>query len=181
MVCILLGSGFEEIEVIAPCDILRRGGVDVRLVGVESTEVTGGHGITLHSDMLLRDLDPNDIDMLVVPGGLGGVVAIEKSPASMELVRRAYEKGAEIAAICAGPRVLGALGILLNHAAVCYPGMEDEMNCPDMRSGEKVVRDKRVTTGCGPGAAVDFGLKLLEVIKGKEAARNVAAGMVYNV
>jgi len=180
MVCILLGSGFEEIEVIAPCDILRRGGVDVKLAGINSLEVAGAHGITVKADVLMADVDEKDIEMIVVPGGLGGVEAIEASEEALALVRRVYERGGEVAAICAGPRVLGGLGILKGKSAVCYPGMEDQMNCEDMHPEEHAVRFGNVTTGRGPGSAMQFGYKLLEVMKGKETAADISSKMHFN-
>ena len=90
MVYILLGTGFEEIEALAPCDILRRGGVQVALVGVNGPEITGGHGITVRADLTVEQLDRAQLEMIVLPGGLGGVQAMGASPAAMEAVAWAY-------------------------------------------------------------------------------------------
>lgn len=180
MVYILLGQGFEEIEALAPCDILRRGGVEVALVGVEGKSVSGGHGIAVTADCTVAEIDFDVAEMIVVPGGLGGVTCIENTSAAMSAVKKIYDRGREVAAICAGPRVLAALGMLDGREAVCYPGMEPEMAGGKMLSGVSTARDGRVTTGRGPGSAIDFGLRLLAVLRGQNAAEQVRAAMHYD-
>jgi len=180
MVYILLGQGFEEIEALAVCDVLRRGGVETMLAGLMPGTVTGGHGIRVTPDCTVRDINPEKTEMLVVPGGLGGVVSIENDPAALDAVRAAWEQGKEIAAICAGPRVLAGLGILNGRKAVCYPGMEAEMTGGIMQPDGATARDGRLTTGRGPGAAIDFGLHLLTVLRGEAAAETVRAAMCYD-
>lgn len=179
MVYILLGTGFEEMEAIAPCDILRRGGVAVKLAGVTGRKVRGGHGIEVMTDCIIEDIDLHDAEMLVIPGGLGGVESIEASSMAMQLVKEAYEREIEIAAICAGPRVLARLGILEGKKATCYPGMEGEMAGGKMTQKTSTVCDGKLTTGRGPGACIDFGLKLLEILKDPKTASNVKEGMFY--
>lgn len=178
MVYILLGTGFEEIEALAPCDILRRGGVQVALVGVNGPEITGGHGITVRADLTVEQLDRAQLEMIVLPGGLGGVQAIGASPAAMEAVSWAYEHDKWVAAICAAPTLLPRLGISQGKRCVCYPGMEDQVEGAEMVKAN-AVRDGRLLTGRGPGAALDFGLLLLEALRGSEVAAQVKAGMVY--
>lgn len=178
MVYILLGTGFEEIEALAPCDILRRGGVQVALVGVDGPEITGGHGITVRADLTVEQLDRAQLEMIVLPGGLGGVQAMGASPAAMEAVSWAYEHDKWVAAICAAPTLLPRLGISQGKRCVCYPGMEDQVEGAEMVKAN-AVRDGRLLTGRGPGAALDFGFLLLEALRGSEAAAQVKAGMVY--
>lgn len=179
MVCILLGTGFEEMEVICPCDILRRGGVDVKLVGLETLDVVGAHGISLRADMLINELSIMDVEMVIIPGGLGGVEQIEDSGMAMELIHMVFECGGEIAAICAGPRVLGKLGILRGRTATCFPGMENEVDC-DKFTDETVVRCGTVTTSRAPGTAMQFGFALLEIVKGQEIAEMIADAMCFH-
>ncbi len=179
MVYIILGDGFEEMEAIAPYDILRRGGVDVNFAGVCDMVVCGAHGIQVAADCLAEDIDLGDAEMIVVPGGLGGVESIEGSADTMVLIKEAYDSGIYVAAICAGPRVLAKLGILDGKTAVCYPGMEEECVGGNMTQRTSTVCDGKVITGRGPGACIDFGLKLLEILKGAEIANNVKEGMFY--
>lgn len=178
MVYILLGTGFEEIEALAPCDILRRGGVQVALVGVNGPEITGGHGITVRADLTVEQLDRAQLEMIVLPGGLGGVQAMGASPAAMEAVAWAYAHDKWVAAICAAPTLLPRLGISQGKRCVCYPGMEDQMEGAEMVKAN-AVRDGRLLTGRGPGAALDFGFMLLEALRGSDVAAQVRAGMVY--
>lgn len=178
MVYILLGTGFEEIEALAPCDILRRGGVQVALVGVNGPEITGSHGITVRADLTVEQLDRAQLEMIVLPGGLGGVQAMGASPAAMEAVSWAYEHDKWVAAICAAPTLLPRLGISQGKRCVCYPGMEDQVEGAEMVKAN-AVRDGRLLTGRGPGAALDFGFMLLEALRGSEVAAQVKAGMVY--
>ena len=178
MVYILLGTGFEEIEALAPCDILRRGGVQVALVGVNGPEITGGHGITVRADLTVEQLDRAQLEMIVLPGGLGGAQALGASPPAMEAVSWAYEHDKWVAAICAAPTLLPRLGISQGKRCVCYPGMEDQVEGAEMVKAN-AVRDGRLLTGRGPGAALDFGFLLLEALRGSEAAAQVKAGMVY--
>ena len=179
MVYIILGTGFEEIEALAPCDLLRRGGVDVKLAGIGSQEISGGRGIKVKTDCLLEDIDLSEADMIVIPGGLRGVETIESTPAALELVRSAYDMGKFVAAICAGPRVLAKIGILDGKNAVCYPGMEAEMTGGIMTNESPVVCDGNVITSRSAGTAIDFGLTLLSLLKGSETADRVCHGIYY--
>lgn len=183
MVYILLGTGFEEMEALCTCDILRRGCVEVKLAGVTGKTVTGSNGISVEADCLLSDIKlDGSTAMIVIPGGLGGVESIEASPEALDLLKRANDKGVELAAICAGPRILGSLGILDGHEATCYPGMESEVKGGIMTQRSTVIRSEpNITTGRGPGASMDFGLALLELMGGKTAAREVAREMHYDV
>lgn len=180
MVYVLLGEGFEESEAIVPVDLLRRSGVEVKLAGVNGLQVVSSHGIAVECDCLLRDVDEEDLEMVILPGGLGGVEAIQASEAALGLVQRAWDRGAYVAAICAAPTILARLGILDRREAVCYPGMEDQMLSAVVRRGQAVVADGRVITGEAAGSAFDFGLKLVETLKGAQAARKVCTGVHYH-
>lgn len=174
MVYILLADGFEEAEAIVPADLLRRAGVQVALVGVTGRTVTGAHGIAVSADCLLEQVDLEQMELLMVPGGLGGVENVGASAEAMELIIKAARGSSVLAAICAAPSLLGKLGLLEGRKAVCYPGIEDTMGGALPQRGCSAVEDGDIITGEGPGAAFDFGLKLVEKLKGKEAARQVA-------
>lgn len=174
MVYILLADGFEEAEAIVPADLLRRAGAEVALTGVTGPVVTGAHGIAVTCDRKLEQVKMEDLELLMLPGGLGGVENIGASPAAMELIRSAAEAGRYVAAICAAPSLLGKLGLLEGRRAVCYPGMEETMGAVNAQRGHSVVADGHFITGEGPGAAFDFGLKLVETLKGDAAAKQVS-------
>ena len=180
MVYILLGNGFEEIEAIAPGDILRRGGVPLQYLGVGGGEVSGAHGIRICAD---AELDGNMTvckeDVFVIPGGMGGVESLEASEAASGVLLRASEAGAQLAAICAGPRVLAKLGLLAGRRITCYPGCESMMKGALPDTGNSVFLDG-VLTGRAPGSAIDFGLALLELLRGKEAAESVRSDLRYD-
>ena len=178
MIYIVLGQGFEEIEAVAPCDILRRGGQQVQYAGIGGLEITGGNGITLKADCVVEDMDLHQLDMIVLPGGMGGVHSILKSQHTLDVVRWAWHHDKYVAAICAAPTVLSKLGITDHKKAVVYPGMEDEMK-PAIMQDANAVRDGMVLTGRAPGAAYDFGYLLLETMTDAETAEKVRNGMVY--
>lgn len=179
MVCILLGNGFEEAEAIVPADLLRRGGAEVALTALEGAEATSSHGVTVKADMTLADVDPDDVELVFLPGGLGGVQAILDCPAALDLVRAVYDKGKYVTAICAAPTILGGLGLLEGRKAVCYPGMEDGLTGAVVCKGQGVVEDGKLITGEAAGSAFAFGLKLLELLKGPAAAARVKDAVHY--
>ena len=181
MVYILLGTGFEEAEALVTADVLRRAGLPVSLAGIGGESVTGSHGITVRADLAAEDVALSEGDVVVLPGGMGGVASMEGSKAAMALVREAAEKY-RVAAICAAPTLLARAGLLKKGArCVCYPGMEGELSAAGAvpRMDRSTVVDGDLITGRGPGSAFDFGLTLVEVLAGADAARAVAAGLVY--
>ena len=179
MVSILLGKGFEEAEALVPADLLRRAGVEVALVGLEDRQVTGSHGVTVMADLLLEELDESRIELLMLPGGLGGVESIRVNRSALGLIQRCWERGCWLAAICAAPTILAQLGILDRRKAVCFPGMEEQMGSAAVQRGAGVVVDGHLITGQAAGASFDFGLKLVEVLKGSAAAVQVRNGVHY--
>lgn len=178
MVYMLLGTGFEETEAIAPLDLLRRAGISALTVGVNSKFINGGHGISIMADITLPEMDLTEMDMIVLPGGLGGVASVRASKEAMEALRFAWENGKYVAAICAGPTVLADLGITDGLKATCYPGCESGMGKAVMVDSQAVVRDGKLITGTSAGCAVKFGLALVEALKGKETTDRIAEQIV---
>ena len=178
MVYMLLGTGFEETEAIAPLDLLRRAGIDVMTVGINGKIVKGSHGIGIEADIELNKMDLTNLEMIILPGGLGGVASIRASEEAMNAVKFAAENGKFTAAICAGPTVLADLGITDNKEATCYPACEDGMGCARMIADAAVIRDGLVITGTSAGCAIPFGLKLIEALKGTETAERIAHQIV---
>jgi len=178
MVYVLLGTGFEEVEAIAPIDLLRRAGIPVCTVGVTGKTVTGSHGIPVVADIEIGQMDLTDLEMIVLPGGLGGVASARASEPALEALRFAWENDRYVAAICAGPTVLADLGITDGKAATCYPGCETGMGNARMQPGQAVVREGKLITGTSAGCAIPFALALIEALKGKETAKTVADQIV---
>lgn len=178
MVCILLAPGFEEMEALVPADLLRRAGVETALVSLEGEFVPGGHGIAVRVDMELAGLDPDGLDMLVLPGGGVGVANLGADPRVEGLVKDCAAKGVKLAAICAAPSLLDKWGVLKGRQAVCYPTWRDRVPTCDFREGEQLAEDGSVITGQAAGASFAFGLKLVEVLTDERTARRVREEIV---
>jgi len=177
MVYMLLGTGFEETEAIAPLDLLRRAGVSIATVGINGKVVYGSHGIGVEADIELHEMDLTNLEMIILPGGLGGVASIKASEAAMEAVKFAYQNDKYTAAICAGPTILASLGITDGKKATCYPGCEEQMGNANMVTAAAVT-DGKVITGTSAGCAVPFGLALITALKGQEMADTIAKQIV---
>ena len=177
MTYVFLADGFEEIEALAPIDILRRASKSVTVVGVTGKTVTGAHGIKIVADVTIDEASREDIDMIVLPGGLPGADNLQNSPEVCEYIALANDKDAYIAAICAAPKILGALGLLKGKEAICYPGFENELKGAVI-SDKKVVCDGNIITAAGMGVAVDFALKLVELLASSEASEKIRKGII---
>ena len=180
MVYIILGEGFEEIEAITPCDILRRGGVAVSFAAFGAkTSVKGAHGISVLADVLVSDILPASNDTFVVPGGMGGVNSIKSDMLTRKVIETAAKHGASLAAICAGPSVLAQLGLIDGKHITCYPGTEELMGGAICEASMSTLSDGTLITGRAPGSAIDFGLKLLSHLKGEAVANRIRTELVY--
>jgi 4-methyl-5(b-hydroxyethyl)-thiazole monophosphate biosynthesis len=178
MVYVLLGSGFEEMEAIAPVDLLRRAGIPTTTVGVDGKLITGGHGITVEADIEIGEMDLTDLEMIVLPGGLGGVATARSCPAALDALRFAWENDKFVAAICAGPTVLADLGITSGRKTTCYPGCEVKMADADVSEAAPCVRDGKLITGASAGCAIPFGLMLIDALRSEADAKKIAAQIV---
>ncbi len=178
MVYVLLGTGFEEVEAIAPIDLMRRAGIEVLTVGVTGKTVFGGHGIGVEADITIEEMDLTNMDMVMLPGGLGGVASARASEKALNALEFAWENGKIVAAICAGPTVLADLHITDGKHATCYPGCEHGMGSAIMAENAAVIRDGNLITGTSAGCAIPFALALIEALKGKDAADQVAQQIV---
>ena len=175
-VLVPLANGFEETEAVTIVDILRRGGVTVTVASLDGAAVTGNHGITLVPDTDLDTALVRDFDLVALPGGQPGADNLESDPRIRELLQRMAASDRFVAAICAAPKVLKSAGLLDDREATSFPGFIDEDPAPGMRySTETVVQDGKVITSRGPGTAMDFALKLVELLVGKEKRDDVEA------
>ncbi len=178
MVYVLLGTGFEEMEALAPIDLLRRADIPVMSVGISGKTVYGSHKVGFQADIELEEMDLSAMEMLVLPGGLGGVASIRGSKQAMAAIDYAYKRDKFLAAICAGPTIFGSLGLLDGRQAVCYPGCEGEMGKAIVVMDKPCIRDGKFITGTSAGCATAFALALIEALKGEEAARRIAQQIV---
>ena len=178
MVYMLLGTGFEETEAIAPLDLLRRAGVQVLTVGVNGKTVYGGHGIGIEADVLLSEMDLTNLEMVILPGGLGGVASVRASQAAMDALRFAWENDKFVAAICAGPTVLADLGVTNGKKATCYPGCESGMGTANVAANAAIMRCDKVITGTSAGCAIAFALELIAALKDPAVAQQIQQQIV---
>lgn len=170
-----LAEGFEEIETMAIVDILRRAGIEVDIVGISSNIVKGSRGVKIISDKKLEEIDPDRYDGIVLPGGNPGYINLGKSSKILEILKRMNAQGRLIGAICASPIVLAKAGVLKNKKATVYPGLEKEIPQP---RNEDVVVDGNVITSKGPGTAMKFALKIVELLLGKEKSEVLRRGLL---
>ena len=175
----LIADGTEEVECLTVVDILRRAGMDVTLVSVMAgREVVTSHGIRITADRQIDEVNADEPELLFLPGGGLGTQNLKDSPAVTDLVRRHAAAGKLTAAICAAPSVLGVLGLLKGKRATCYPGFEEQLEGA-VCVHDGVVADGSMITARGMGKSVDLGLKLVEIIQGREAADKMAGVIQY--
>jgi protein deglycase len=173
----ILAEGFEEIEATIPIDLLRRAGAEVTIAAlVEGIHVTGRMGITMHADTTLATVAARTFDCLFLPGG-PGVKNLRADLRVRDLVVQQHQAGRWIAAICAAPTVLHDAGLLAGRRYTAHFSVASEL--PNILADERVVLDGRLLTSRGAGTALDFGLKLVELLfssdKAAEIGRSVCA------
>ena len=178
MVYMLLGTGFEETEAIAPLDLLRRAGVEVQTVGITGKTVYGSHNIGVVADIEIGQMDLTNLEMIILPGGLGGVASARACQPALDALSFAWDNDKFVAAICAGPTVLADLGITDGKQTTCYPGCEEGMGNANMVADTAAVRDGKLITGTSAGCAIPFGLELIAALKGKDEAARIAKQIV---
>lgn len=178
MVYILLADGFEEMEAFSPYDILKRASVNVKLVSsTDEWEVKGAHEISVNAEMKFCDISADEIDMLVLPGGMPGCRNLDNLSYIDDLLKKVYNDGGYIAAICAAPSILGKRGYLKGRNAVSFPSFQKYLEGANIIKNERVVVDGKIITAVGAGAAVEFGLKLVELLTDKKTSDEIRASM----
>ena len=203
MIVMFLAPGFEEVEALAPLDLLRRAGLEVVTVAVREAKtnklidklgrigvsasnlwddprtVTGAHGITVTADITEATLPGRlaraSLEAVILPGGMPGTTNLDASPVVEKTLELAAAKDAYLCAICAAPLVLGKRGYLTGKRATCYPGFEAYLTGAEV--GGKVIRDGRIVTAAGMGVAQEFGLELVSALVSPEKARDIRAAI----
>ena len=179
MVALLLADGFEEIEALTPVDVLRRAGIDVVTYSINGDLcVCGTHNIMVDADDIVENINYDNIEAVVLPGGMPGADNLENNIDVQELLEYASKNSKLMCAICAAPKVLGKFGYLQGKKATCFPGFEDCLEGAEY-TGDRVTADGNVITSKGMGTAMDFSLAILERLKGKKAANMIAVSVIY--
>ena len=176
MYYIFLANGFEVTEAMAPLDVMRRAGLDVKTVGVTGAEVQSSNGVTVKADMELKALSYDDLEGVILPGGMPGTRNLKACREVTDCVRTCFDNGKLVAAICAAPSVLGSLGILNGKRATCFPGFEPELSGA-VCTGEHVVADGNVITAKGAGCSLSFGHAIVSAAVSKATADKVLSDM----
>lgn len=177
MVYIFLANGFEDIEALAPIDILRRAGVELTTVGVGSSEILSSHKVRFGTDTTVDKIKLDEkLDMVILPGGKLGTVNLENDDYVQAAVDYCVKNDRYVAAICAAPSILGHKGLLKGREATCYPGFEGELEGAVI-SDKYVVQDGKFITARGAGVCIEFGLKLTEVLTSAEKAQSIKEGI----
>ena len=179
MIYMFFANGFEEIEALATVDILRRCEFDVKMVNIDPTDISiGAHDIPVLTDSTFTDEEFNDIDAIILPGGLPGAQFLMECDPLCDLIKTAHAEGKLIAAICAAPMVLGHCQILKNKRVTCYPGVESQLK-DAVYTGKKVEVDGNIVTGCGPAAAPEFAFEIARQLGKAAVAEQVKAAMQF--
>lgn len=175
---LFLADGFEEIEALTVVDVMRRAEMPLVTLSVnEKSVVTGAHGIPVVADALAQDITFDEVEWLILPGGMPGMTNLAASRPLCNLIKSHVEKGGLTAAICASPSILGVLGLLNGRRATCYPGFEHNLEGAIV-TGERCSVDENITTANGPASATAFALSIVAQSCGEERAKEVADGML---
>ncbi len=178
-VLVILADGFEEMEALAPIDLLRRAGASVTIAGLGKTEITSSRKVKILCDTQLSDTCPDGWDAVVLPGGMPGASNLAASEDVNARIMNTYNAGKLVCAICASPAVvLAPLGILDGKKAVCYPGMEQGIENVRFCS-DKVLRTDNIITARGAGCAQEFALEIVCALYSREKADDLAFKIVY--
>lgn len=177
---VFLAEGFEEIEGLTVVDILRRAGIDVVTISVMGQkEVCGSHKITVLADALFEEVNFEEYEGIVLPGGMPGTTNLGGHSGVNRIIKSFAEQGKLVAAICAAPGVLGQAGILEGKKAACYPGFEDKLAGAEVTFAE-VAEDGNVITSRGMGTAIPFGLRLTAYFTTEQKAKELAEAIIYS-
>jgi len=176
-VLVPLADGFEEIESTTIMDVLRRAGVDVVIAGIKPGPLKGAHGVQLIPDVTLQEVKDQGFDMIVLPGGQPGVDNLRKNQDVIDILKKMHQKKKIIGAICAAPLVLRDAGLISGVNLTSYPGIESDLKEGHYQQ-DRIVMDGHIITSRGPGTALEFSLKLVEILCGKEKAEALAGALL---
>jgi len=171
---IILSDGVEECEALMTYDLLYRSGIDTLLVGLNK-EITSSHNVSIKTHAQIEDIDPDEFDCLILPGGMPGTVHLEESEKVQQFIDSFVEKEKYIAAICAAPSILIHKGLLRNEHFICFPGFENGL----LPADQKAVQDGKFITGKGLGAVIEFSRLIISNLISEEKAQEVLDKIQY--
>ncbi len=177
--CIPLANGFEEIEAICIIDICRRGDIDVITAGVDAINVIGAHDIEIVCDCLIGQIDVQNLDMIVLPGGWGGTEVLASNQKVQTLLKQMKENEKHIGAICAAPYALNSAGVLSDNFT-CYPSIEQKIRTQGYHPNQATVTDGKVMTSQGVGTAICFALEIVKTLKGEQVYQTLKSQVLAN-
>lgn len=173
MIYCFLAEGFEELEAIAPIDLIKRAGIEVKTVGVDGDTVTGSHNIIFKTDLTDGDIVLSDkLSGIILPGGMPGTINLENNENVQKAIDYCCKNGKLICAICAAPSILGHKNLLEGKVAIAYPGFEKDLYGAEI-SDKHVAVSGNIITAKGAGVAVDFGLEIVAYLKGRELSDKI--------
>ena len=178
-VLVPIAKGFEEIEAVSIIDVLRRAEIEVFVASLDGKSlVKGANGITIETDLEVKSVNADEIDMIVLPGGWDGTYALADDENVQKILKEMDAKGKNIAAICAAPFALNAAGVLKQNFT-CYPSVEEQIR-QEGYQGDKamIVEDENVMTSRGPGTSLCFALEIVKKLKGEETYQALKAGLL---
>ena len=176
MFYVFLADGFEETEALATLDVMRRAKLDVLTVGVTGELVTSSHKVTVKADIMPDKIDLDNIEGVVLPGGMPGTLNLEKADCVINTVKYCYDNDKIVAAICAAPSILGHLGMLKGRKATCFPGFETELEGADYTAAHTET-DGKIITAKGAGCSIEFGHAIVTAVLSKKTADSVIEAM----
>ena len=167
-----LANGFEEIEAISIIDILRRGGLNVIVAGVDDKTAMGAHNIPIVTDCLIDEVDINELDMIVLPGGWGGTQILAENPSVQSMLKQMQQDDKHIGAICAAPYALDAAGVLSDNYT-CYPSIENKIRLEGYNNDQHTIIDGKIMTSQGVGTAICFALEIIKTLQGNDKYQQI--------
>lgn len=181
-IALFIENGNEDIEFIAPLDILRRGGVEVDLISANNNKtVTTSHNVTVTVDKLLNEINIDNYDGIIIPGGMPGSDYLRDNDTVIKYLQKFYKEGKLVAALCAAPIVLNKAGITKESNITCYPSIEEKIKYKTYNKDKAVVIDRNVITAQGPTLAILFGYAILEYLEGKEVSQKISNDMLLPI
>lgn len=180
MIYVFLADGFEEVEAIGPVDVLRRAGLDVKLVGIGEKLVRSSKGISIMADITEEEAAFDGIEAVILPGGLPGTTNLEKNETVNKFIDYCLDNNKYLCAICAAPSVFGHRGILKNVEATSFPSFQSEL-AGAVLSEKSVVRDGQFVTARGAGVSLEFGAEIASLFVGREKADSILKSMQFNL
>ena len=179
-VLIPLADGVEEIEAVILIDVFRRAQFEVTVAGLRPGEITASRGVRLVPDLSWEELGDRTFDLMMIPGGMDGTLRLMRDVRVLAQIRNMVEAGQWVGAICAGPLVLQAAGVLNDGRVTCNPAVADQLTVTS-RLPDRVVIDGRLMTSQGPGTTMEFALAAIRELAGSALAKRVSEGLLANI